>query len=333
MKEEKKIYSDMECILYTQITENFVLEDKPIVTVSVITYNSSKYVKETLESIKDQTYHNLILQISDDGSTDNTIDICKKWIAENQSRFVKTKTLIPNENTGVSANFNRSWDECETEWLKDIAGDDLLLPDCVETYMNYVNENQESILIFGKALCFSTINGKRVYKGYMHDYGYFNLSSEELHNRLIWKGNRLPAASVFSNIQALKQMGFRHDTKIRNIEDYPKWIKLSSMGLKFNFIDKDTVLYRYEENSLSVGLFSPNYFNQEILLCLYYYLDEIKKDVDRDKIFKLIADHCTQFYTGTYNRATISKEYKIGKMILSPLRYIKRKLRELGIVK
>ena len=224
MNKENKIYSGVECILYTQTTDNYVLENNPIVTVSVSAYNSSKYILETLNSIKGQTYHNLILQISDDCSTDNTIDICKNWIAENQSRFVKTKIIVPSINTGVSANSNRVWDECETNWLKGIAGDDLLLPDCVETYMNYVNDNQESILIFGKALTFSTINGRRVFGGYAHDYSYFDLSPEDLHHQLIWKGNRLPAASAFTNVQALTQMGVRHDTRIRNIEDYPKWI-------------------------------------------------------------------------------------------------------------
>lgn len=333
MNEDHKIYSGVECTLYANTTEGYVLEDKPIVTVSVIAYNSSKYIIETLDSIKNQTYHNLILQISDDCSDDNTIEICKKWIDDNQSRFVKTKIIVPSINTGVSANCNRIWDECETEWVKDIAGDDLLLPDCIETYMTYVYDNPNPILIFGKALTFSTIKGVRVYEGYLHDYNYFNLSPEELHHKLIWEGNRLPAASAFYNVEALKKKGVRHDTRIRNIEDYPKWIKLSSMGVKFHFIDKDTVLYRHEETSLSVGLFSPNYFNQEILLCLYYYLDEIKSEKEKDIVFKLIAEHCTHFYKRPYNRATTSIEFKIGRAILAPLKILKRELRYLGIVK
>lgn len=320
---ETKDYSGVECDIFSTLTDDFVLDDRPLVTVSVIAFNSAKYIIETLESIKKQTYHNLILQISDDCSKDDTVEICQKWIGENQNRFVKTKIISPHSNTGVSANSNRNWDECETEWLKDIAGDDLLLPDCVETYMNYVSENPDVLLVFGKALTFSTKYGMRVNGGYTHDYSYFKLNSEELHRKLVWEGNALPAASAFYNIRALKQMGVRHDTRIRNIEDYPKWIKLSGMGVKFHFIDKDTVLYRREETSLSVGLFSPNYYSQEILLCLYCYLDEIKNEEDRDKVYKLIADHCARFYKIPYDRATTSKEYKIGKAVLEPLKLIK----------
>ena len=79
-------------------------DKKPTVTVSVITYNSAKYVAETLESIKNQSYPNLILQISDDCSTDNTIDICKSWINKNKDRFVKTKIIVSEYNTGVNGN-------------------------------------------------------------------------------------------------------------------------------------------------------------------------------------------------------------------------------------
>lgn len=54
----------------------------PLVSVIVITYNSAKYVLETLESIRVQSYQNIELIISDDCSKDNTIDICRNWIGK-----------------------------------------------------------------------------------------------------------------------------------------------------------------------------------------------------------------------------------------------------------
>ena len=125
-------------------------DKKPTVTVSVTTYNSAKYVAETLESIKNQSYPNLILQISDDCSTDNTIDICKSWINKNKDRFVKTKIIVPESNTGVTGNCNRAWDACETRYFKGIAGDDLLLPYCIEKNMQYVTQHPEAIFVFSK---------------------------------------------------------------------------------------------------------------------------------------------------------------------------------------
>ena len=58
----------------------------PLVSVVVITYNSCKYVRETLESAKMQTYRNIELIVTDDGSTDATVDICRKWLEANGDR-------------------------------------------------------------------------------------------------------------------------------------------------------------------------------------------------------------------------------------------------------
>ena len=52
----------------------------PLVSVVIITYNSEKTIIETLESIKNQTYKNIELIISDDFSKDNTVEICKQCI-------------------------------------------------------------------------------------------------------------------------------------------------------------------------------------------------------------------------------------------------------------
>ncbi len=68
----------------------------PLVSVCIITYNSAKFVVEALESIKSQTYKNIELIISDDCSTDNTIELCKQWISDNGKCFVNCELLTVN---------------------------------------------------------------------------------------------------------------------------------------------------------------------------------------------------------------------------------------------
>ena len=59
----------------------------PLVSVIVITYNSSDFVIEALESIKAQTYTSIELIITDDCSSDRTVDICMNWIEQNRTFF------------------------------------------------------------------------------------------------------------------------------------------------------------------------------------------------------------------------------------------------------
>ena len=59
----------------------------PLVSAVIITYNSAKYVIETLDSIKAQTYQNIELIVSDDCSTDETTTLVKEWLEKNGNRF------------------------------------------------------------------------------------------------------------------------------------------------------------------------------------------------------------------------------------------------------
>ena len=83
------------------------MKENDLVSIVVITYNSSKYVLETLESAKAQTYQNIELIITDDCSTDNTVAVCKEWLEKNEDRFVKAELVTSPCNTGVPANLNR----------------------------------------------------------------------------------------------------------------------------------------------------------------------------------------------------------------------------------
>ncbi len=113
--------------------------DFQLVSIAVIIYNSSKYVVEMLESVKAQTYANIELIISDDHSTDDTVNVCQQWIEKNKEKFIRTDLITTPENKGVSANCtncNRGIKAAQGEWIKFIAGDDILLPECIEDNMN-----------------------------------------------------------------------------------------------------------------------------------------------------------------------------------------------------
>ena len=61
-----------------------VINEDALISIVVITYNNSNYIEETLESIKSQTYNNIELIVSDDCSTDKTVEITEEWIDKNE---------------------------------------------------------------------------------------------------------------------------------------------------------------------------------------------------------------------------------------------------------
>ena len=253
--------------------------ENPLVSVAVVTYNSSKFVLETLESIKNQSYRNIELIISDDCSTDSTVQICREWIEKNKDRFVRTVLLESPVNTGVSANGNRAADACQGEWVKGIAGDDLLVEDCIESYLQYVLSHPDARMIFGRVQAFGADGKKNKYfTDQIFRYDFFTLPIEEQLSILILQGNCLPAATFFYNLTFARENNIRNDEQIPMLEDYPKWINILKKGIKFDFINKVVVRYRLHEKSLSTSVHSENFKKSlELMFVKYLYKSQYKQ--------------------------------------------------------
>lgn len=243
-----------------------------LVSVVVVTYNSSATVIETLDSIYNQTYPNLELIVSDDCSPDNTVELCREWIASHKDRFVRTELLTVEKNTGVSANLNRGADACRGDWVKEIAGDDVLLSDCVEIYMDYVKEHPEAVYMFANVELFGGDEEQR--RELDHWYSstekeFFTLPIEEQYDYLTMKRNPIPTATSFYNRKGVAALGVRNDERIPFYEDKPKWINFLKKGVRFDYIDKVTVKYRASDSSLCRH--TPDKFlKSQALFYLYY---------------------------------------------------------------
>lgn len=306
---------------------------EPLVSVSVITYNSSKYVIETLDSIKNQTYQNIELIVSDDCSTDNTVELCRNWIEENKDRFVRTELLTVEKNTGVSANCNRAKEACKGEWVKGIAGDDLLVPECVEICVDYVREHPETIYLFGRQNAFGADEERCKQVNELFDYTFFDLTIEEQLHRLIFEQNCVPATTAFYNKKRFEETGVKNDERIPLLEDWPKWINLLKAGVKFHFINKVLVNYRIGGISTSETMLSSKYYFANRAFCFYYqfpewYAYDEKKAIDRMlneemRIYQMTFDLDRQL-TSTRK----SKAYRLGKFILRPFSWVRRRLRK-----
>ena len=123
-----------------------------LVTVAVATYNSAAFVEETLESIFNQSYSPIALVVSDDCSKDNTVQIVQNWLAQDRvvERFDSIQLVTVPENTGVSANCNRSIAAAPSDYVKFIAGDDIILPDGIQKYMAFAIQNPQARIIFSQ---------------------------------------------------------------------------------------------------------------------------------------------------------------------------------------
>ena len=100
----------------------------PSVSICVPTYNGERYLRECLESIGSQTFQDYEVLIVDDGSTDDTLDICMSYARGDPRVRVERNT----HNLGLVGNWNRCVDLARGEWIKFVFQDDLIDRTCLE---------------------------------------------------------------------------------------------------------------------------------------------------------------------------------------------------------
>lgn len=271
------------------------MNSNPLVSVNVLTYNSSKYVLETLESIKAQTYQNIELVISDDKSTDNTVEICKKWTEKNKDRFANIQILVPEKNTGQSGNYNRAFRAATGEWIKEIDGDDILLPNCIEDCMSFVQKDEKRQYLFGKVLLFGGTKGQSNKMENVFDYSFFELSPSNQLDKLLYVRNCIPSAGSFYNKKYIKNIDFECDERIPYLEDWPKWITLLKKGVIFHYIDKEIAMYRISGGISTQRKSSHKYFETHLLFKRYYIYPELLKKGE-DCLFQKIIQEESNLY-------------------------------------
>lgn len=271
------------------------MNNSPLVSIVVVTYNSSKYITETLDSIAKQTYRNIEIIITDDFSIDDTVEVCEKWLSDNKGNFVRGILLKSDRNTGISANLNRGYLACNGEWVKEIAGDDLLLPDAIKDNIDYIQNCPEAKFVFSDRKEFKIIENGMVdvlkAQKYSRDY-FYTLSPADQYWDLVIRNVCIFSCTAFINKDVFFKLG-GYDETIPMLEDYPMWIKCTKSGYKMYYFPKQTVLYRVHQESVSYNMgqkkHSVTLFDKSYYMAFMKYCYSPLKCLDKSfAVFKML---------------------------------------------
>ena len=226
------------------------MHKNPLVSVILVTYNSAKFVTETLESIKEQSYDNIELIITDDCSFDGTVEVCNNWIEKNKTRFVKTNIITVKSNTGIPANCNRGANEATGEWLKFVAGDDALYSDAVKNAAAFINTNPE-VKIFSSTVDYflDELKPERKSRSRNDEHlSFYKMNASQQYQQLL-SLNVIHAGGIFLQKKLLQDCGMFVE-QYSFLEDHPMWLKITKLGNKIFYLNSKTLMYRLHSASV-----------------------------------------------------------------------------------
>ncbi len=207
-------------------------------TIIIPSYNQEEFLSDAIESALDQTVNCPIIVV-DDGSTDNSLEIARKYPVKVISQV--NKGLASARNTGIMQDTD--------DWILFLDADDILLPNCVERIEEVIKENPDVDIVAPSLKTFGTSNQQIILMA--------NPTLEDFRG-----GNKLGYCAAIRKSKLLEVGGYSPKMTF-GYEDFYLWINLLTRGAKIVTIPE--VLWLYRTKPQSMYMESLKHHNQLIV--------------------------------------------------------------------
>ena len=213
-----------------------------LVSVLLSTYNSEESIGESIDSLLSQTYKNLEILISDDGSTDSTKEICKKFqLKDERVLFSSNK-----KNVGLTKSLNNLAQKASGSLIARQDADDISLPYRIEEQIQFM-KTKKLDAVTSRSLVKQNNKKRPGISFYIPDKLLINRKNPFIHGTLIIKKN------VFQEI------GY-YDERFYYAQDYKLFYDLLNRGYKVKTLNKALYILNTENNISSENLERQNYY-------------------------------------------------------------------------
>ena len=240
-----------------------------LVSVIIPVYNSAQFLKESLESVLNQTYQNIEIICINDGSTDNSLEILKQYSDK--------ITIISQENNGLASALNIGIKQMKGDWFKWFSPDDVMYSYTIETLVDEAKKHSNTIVYSNWEIIDEKGNKLRNFC----ESNYNELSDFEYNIRLL-DGQQINVNTSLIPSSLFQKCGIRElDDPVA--VDYDFLLRAALLyNIKFHLIQKSLIQYRIHTEQLS---------HKNILKTLEYTFkikDEIIQNLDESSQNKLI---------------------------------------------
>lgn len=291
-----------------------------LVSVVVLSYKNTAGIYETLDSVMSQTYPNIEIVVSDDGSPafEEEVEKIRLYVETHEKGNISG--LIVNAikvNGGTVKNINSAIRRSKGKYVKVLSAEDTFVTeDALETYVSFMKQHEYRI-IFAK-MRGRTPDGEYKYELLSCESDYDLLKSynvEDTKNRL-FRRNFLPAPAWMIDRELFEEHGlFPEDTRL--IEDYPYWITLTLKGEKFGYLDKVLIEYKLSGVS-SAGNYSEMFMKDMLVIYDKYIFPYDRRFGPLQQLYNGLKRAGLNFYMAETRRKNMTP----GQRIWARIKYL-----------
>lgn len=242
----------------------------PLVCICIPTYNVAGTVRKTLESILTQSYSNLVVHVSDNASTDETVSIVSA-IADSRVHIHRHEV-----NVGGEGNFNRCIQLSEGKYTAIFHADDIYEQEMVAKQVAFMEANLEAAAVFTEAITIDEM-GKRigqivlpdeiVSKGGLYDFN-------KMFKAVLRYSNFFVCPSVMVRTQIYKQeIGSWLGDRFKTSADLDVWLRIL-LNHPVGYLKEQLMRYRISSNQWSAKVRLGTERSDFFLVTDYYLAQE-----------------------------------------------------------
>jgi len=282
-----------------------MVTDEPLVSVIMNCYNCEKYLKESIESVINQTYKNWEIIFWDNQSTDNSAQIVKSY---NDNRI---KYFYAPTHTSLGEGRNRALEKVSGEFISFLDCDDLYFPTKIENTLKYFNDKEVGLVYTNGYILFDSKNKKKeFYKNIQRSGNMFES----------WIASyQVMIPSVMFRKSVLNDLDYWFDTRFSMIEEFDFFVRISK-NWKINYADEKLCMWRAHRDSLTWS--KKELFEKENKIFLENILNKYPELKNTNHIKKFKAKIAYQSFYNSWQKTGIAKRDLLAPYILSDKRFI-----------
>lgn len=211
----------------------------PRISVIMGIYNCAATLEDALNSLIHQTYQDFKVIMCDDGSTDDTPIIAKRFVDEYPDKFI---LIINKINCGLNKSLNNCLEIVDTEYTARMDGDDISLPERFKSQIDFLDTHKEYDFVSTSMICFDESG----------DFMTLTLREGSPCKKDFVKETPFFHAPVMVRTDAYKSVGgYTVDKRLLRVEDYHLWFKMYAAGYRGYNISKAYYKMRDDRNAFA----------------------------------------------------------------------------------
>lgn len=213
--------------------------DDELISIIMPSYNSEKWIRETISSVKAQTYCNWELVITDDSSTDHTVELIRREQAEDN----RIHLFVSPVNRGAGKARNNSLDNAHGRYIAYLDSDDLWLDYKLEHQLKFMKSNNISMCYTD----YDIVDENAEFRKTIH------VPKQVSYSEYLKRPITCTHSIMFDTNVISKNLLYMPD--VRRGQDGATWLQVMKTGVTGHALSEPLAKYRRHEGSLSSNKF------------------------------------------------------------------------------